>query len=170
MKVFEYNPKKKKNYKWNKGFQNKTFTKIYVKTLTGKALEIMNVKGSDSIESLKAKIQELEGIPLDQQRLVFAGFQLKVGRTLSDYNIQNESMLHLVLRLRGGGFPSLMFNSLEKPIIKKFSSSGKKCNFVGSGMNLRAICINSMCTAFNQYVSCMKGFDVPYVLSNYFKM
>jgi hypothetical protein len=76
--------------------------RIFVLTLTGKKI-VVQAHSSETIDMLKIQIQDAEGLPVGLQRIVFAGKQLEDTQTLADCNIQEESVVHVILRLRGGG-------------------------------------------------------------------
>jgi len=93
---------------------------LFVKTLTGKTVTI-EVEAGESIEDVKAKIAEKEGIPPEQQRLIFGGQQLQDAKTLDDYDVGDDATLHLVLRLRGGGINDISVKQITQKILGKGS-------------------------------------------------
>lgn len=131
-----------------------------VLTLTGRQLQF-SFYDNQTILSIKEEIKKLEGIPIDQQRLIYSGKQLEDGKFTFDYNIQDGAKLHLVLRLRGGGGPQIFsFNQMSNEVKIEFSQSAPDWRTVQKGISFLGICMNTECGAYLEEVICNVGFGV----------
>jgi len=134
---------------------------IFVKTLTGKDITL-EVEATETVEKLKAMIQNKEGILPNQQRLIYDGKQLEDGHTIADYCITHECTLHLVLRLRGGGGPIdfVDVSRTDALINQRFSDSAPDWRYCCRGINIEGICENKDCKAYGHMVIYMYRFGV----------
>jgi hypothetical protein len=135
---------------------------IFCKTLTGITISL-DVNSRELVCKLKQQIQKREGIPPNQQRIIFAGKLLLDFRSLKYYNIKLESTIHLVLRMRGGGVVPQQFVDLSKEdtfIDSGFSKRAPDWRKVSHGFNVHGLCNNPLCAAFDKEVICPQGFGV----------
>ncbi|KAA6360258.1 MAG: putative ring and ubiquitin domain containing protein containing protein, partial [Streblomastix strix] len=143
---------------------------IYIKTLTQKTVTLQ-VRSDDQIISVKQQIVDKEHIPVEQQKLIFAGKELEDQLTLKDYNIQRDSTLHLIARLTGGG-ASMSFVDVERTdalVQKKWSTSAPDWRLASKGLCIEGICENEGCEAKGQMVIFGAGFtdfDLELSVSN----
>lgn len=140
------------------GYKN---MQIFILTTTRKTITL-EVSSIDTIEKIKEKINYKEDIPVDQIRLIFAGVQLEEGKQLYEYNIFREATIHMVLRLRGGGYEFADMNK-NNMITAKLTNTGPNYLTICTGLNVEGICNNKICIAYNKQVICRKeicSFDI----------
>lgn len=136
------------------------FVKIYVRKLSGEIYEIV-ADPNDLIDNVKILVYHSSDHIPDEQRLMYEGKQLEDNKTLAYYHISNESTLHLVLRLRGGGGPHVFcFNEMMNQVKIEFSDNAPEWRTVKQGISWIGICGNSNCRAFRKQVICNSGFGV----------
>jgi hypothetical protein len=135
--------------------------KLYVKTLTGRVYELM-MHSRDTVDDLKTMILNEHGIPIDIQRLVFGGKELEDGMRLTNYNINNEYTVHLILKLRGGGFDFTDLN--YDPSRLQWSKNGPAWRNAKVGLCLEGKCTNPSCKAYNHTVIMNIGVPIIYQL------
>jgi hypothetical protein len=121
---------------------------IFVKSITGLNYTL-KLSSDDTIEHLKQKAFEKTQMPIDQQRLIFAGGLLKNELTLADYKIGDESMIHMVLNLRGGGYFADVTTEMKTA---KLGSDGDEWCRVAPGINVHGECHNPKCSVFMEEV------------------
>jgi hypothetical protein len=141
---------------------------VFVKNLTDKTVEIVLDSNAQKIYELKLKIQEKTDTPIDVQRLIFSGEELKDGLSLADYNIPEKSTVHLVLRLRGGGCGPSVFvdiSSDKGPTVHEWSQSAPDWREAHPGLCLEGYCKNEKCKAFKKMVIINKSDTTIYELN-----
>jgi hypothetical protein len=139
---------------------------IIVKTVTGKELNCF-FDPNDTVIRLKEQISQFDGIPVYQQRLIYAGKELEDEKYLETYEIIHGSVLHLFIRLRGGGLPPrFFFNSMETAVKLEFSKTAPDWRCVSPGMSWLGDCATTECPAFNREVICNHGFGVFNILTD----
>lgn len=138
--------------------------KIFVQNLTGKTLTL-DVESSNTIGDIKSKIQDIEGVPPDQMKLLFAGKQLSDIWTLDDYYIMSEATLHVIYCLRGGFVAPDVSKEMNNQLdIQPFGSNLPRWRCAVPGFYADGVCTNTFCEAYKKNVICNLGINETFDL------
>eukprot|EP01025_Chloroclados_australasicus_P060987 TRINITY_DN7911_c0_g1_i1.p1 TRINITY_DN7911_c0_g1~~TRINITY_DN7911_c0_g1_i1.p1 ORF type:complete len:322 (-),score=30.43 TRINITY_DN7911_c0_g1_i1:326-1291(-) len=157
---------------WTKEFpqyKGKDIIQIFVRSLAGRLLTI-ELPHYCLVTDLKQRIQDKEGTPSGQQRIIFNGMQLEDSNTLSKYDIQQHSLVHLVLRLRGGGSGLCFADVSNSKSLRKqsFLENGPRWRTATEGINVEGYCKNRKCEAYNKCVIAKIGMGQIDIVSSQF--